>query len=152
IARPVGNTWTNPTPEASVIVTFNTTADTPAVGTPPAPAATKVTTASAPGFPARVPTPERVSRTRVGVTGWNLDGPESVSAGWVDAAAEVIEPVAAAGPAVAVELASIALARAVKNVRRRISYPHWPATMMPLSRSGSRLIMSAREGREWRAR
>jgi len=41
------------TPDASVIVTFNTTADTPEVGTPPAPAATNVTTAPASGFPAR---------------------------------------------------------------------------------------------------
>jgi hypothetical protein len=78
-ARPVGNTCTKPTPDASVMVTFNTTADTPVAGTPPAPAARNVTTAPGPGLPADTPTPERVSTIRLGVTGWNFDGPDSAA-------------------------------------------------------------------------
>jgi hypothetical protein len=74
----VGNICTNPVPDASVIVTFNATADA-ALGTPPAPATVKVTVVPAGGIPTDAPRPVRVSRIRSGVTGWNFDSSDRAS-------------------------------------------------------------------------
>ena len=61
-----------------VTVTFNTTAETPAAGTPPAPPTCRPNVACAATFAFAAPTPARVSNTRVGDNDTNAPGSATV--------------------------------------------------------------------------
>src|SRR5688572_21784395 len=71
-AIPEGNTCTKPGPCASANVTFNKTATTPDVGTPPRPSNGNVTVPPGGAAP-EYPKPIRLSSTRVGGNGTNFE-------------------------------------------------------------------------------
>ena len=69
VPPPDGSTCTYPSCRGLVTTTFNVTALTPDVGTPPRPVTCSATEAPAAGRAAGAPTPARVSKIRAGATG-----------------------------------------------------------------------------------